>query len=431
MNELKVLFFFFFTVSFSFAQIRIDKSQTAEYYVKKVLLGSGIEVGEVKHIGMIGGLGKFETNQKGIGIKKGIVLSTGNVDSIIGPNNSSGSTSYGTLPESKQIQRLLRKGDKDLNRLCRGKTTDISVIEFDFVPTKNILEFKYVFASEEYTEYVGSQYNDVFGFFISGPGIKNKINLAVLPDEKTPISVNNVNHKTNKEYFRENKRNASVIKNIFSGKEKRNENRELRKNIQFDGLTTVLTVHYDVIPYKKYHIKIAIGDEMDYIYDSGVFIEGGSFSSTIDTSGKHYATLETFNSKLINIDSIFGKKTLIDSIATEPINEKFEITDIYFSPDSHALSDSAKVQLDLLADYLVDNLSFKCMLSGYTDNIGAQKYNQNLSEQRAISVISYLISKSVDRKRLNYIGNNFANPKSDNTSEEGRAKNRRVEIIIE
>jgi len=413
------------------SQIKVYASKSVEYYIKNVLLGPDIEVNAIKHIGMIGSMGQFKDTLKVMGLSSGLVLSTGNVDSLIGPNNTNGSTSLGQFPDSKQIKRLLRKGDRDLNILCKGRTTDISVIEFDFIPKKNVLEFSYVFASEEYPEYVGSVYNDVFGFFLSGPGIKNKINLAVLPDGKTPISVNNVNHKTNKEYYRSNKSKRNGFKSIFWSKEKKREMRALRQCVQFDGLTTVLKVHYDVIPYKKYHIKIAIGDEMDMIYDSGVFIAGGSFTSTGDSTGKFYSNLLTINPKTINIDSIFGKKTFIDSLGLPPISEQFEITDIYFDTDSYKLNDSSKVQLDLLADYLIENLMFKCTLMGYTDSIGSKNYNQKLSEQRAISVISYLIFKGVDRKRLDYLGNNFQNPKSDNETQQGRAKNRRVEIIIE
>jgi hypothetical protein len=66
-----------------------------------------------------------------------------------------------------------------------------------------MVEFEYVFGSEEYCEDVGSEYNDVFGFFISGPGINGVKNLAVLPGGTTPISVNSINHDVNTQYYRQ------------------------------------------------------------------------------------------------------------------------------------------------------------------------------------------------------------------------------------
>ena len=413
-------------------QIRVDNTKSAEYYIKNVFLGPGIEVGQIKYIGMIGGLGQFEADPKIIGVKSGLVLSTGNADSIKGPNNSNGYTSWGKFPDSKQLIRTLSKGDRDLNRLCKGKTKDITVIEFDFVPIKNILVYNYIFASEEYTEYVGSTFNDVFGFYLSGPGIKKKINLAVLKDGKTPVSVNSINHKTNKNYYRKNSYKTNFIKKIFTGKNKRAEMEALRNQLQFDGLTTVLTVHRDVIPYQKYHIKIAIGDVSDNIYDSGVFLEAGSFVSIRDSTGKYFEELKKINSdNPPDIDSILKFGFPVDTIVPTPINQNFEITDIYFNQDSHTLPDSSKIQLDSLAQYLLSESKFNCTLYGYTDNVGSKEYNQELSEKRAIGVINYLVSKGVKRSRLDSVGRNFENPKSDNITDDGRAKNRRVEIIIE
>jgi len=60
----------------------------------------------------------------------------------------------------------------DLSVLAAGfQTFDASILEFDFIPQSDTLKFNYIFGSEEYPEYVNSGYNDVFGFFISGPGI--------------------------------------------------------------------------------------------------------------------------------------------------------------------------------------------------------------------------------------------------------------------
>ncbi len=431
MKTLHIFILMIFFFSNCLGQIQVENSQSVEFYVKNVLLGQGIEVGKIKHIGMIGGLGQFDADQKILGVKSGIILTTGNVDSVVGPNNSSSYTSWGQLPKSKEAIKELARGDKDLNKLCRGRTTDISVIEFDFVPLKNILEFNYVFASEEYIEYVGSSFNDVFGFFLNGPGIKKKINLAVLPDGKTAVSVNSINNKTNKKYFRSSGE-INILKSIFLSKSKLKEMKELRSYLQFDGFTKVLKVRCNVIPYEKYHIKIAIGDVSDKSYDSGIFLEAGSFASVTDTSGKYFEKLELIKNKALpNIDSLLGIEIPIDSIPQTQIDEDFEITDIHFSQGSYELFDSSKVVLDRLAQYLLAKKSFKCVLYGYTDNVGSKKFNKKLSDNRAFTVMNYLTSKGIGQNKLDYIGRSFDNPKAENLTENGRAKNRRVEIFIE
>jgi outer membrane protein OmpA-like peptidoglycan-associated protein len=417
-------------------QIHTEATKTPEYYVKNVLIGPGIEVGRIKHFGMVGGMGEFRADAKIIGVGHGLVMSTGNVDSLGGPNRNPGYTSAGSYPPGRNMAQIFKKGDKDLNKLCNGRTVDISVLEFDFVPTKNMVTFNYVFASEEYTEYVGSPFNDVFGFFLTGPGIKKKINLATLPDGKTPITINSINHKRNTEFYRNNSSKRKWLKDLFKKKQVKLAEAELRQQIQFDGLTTVLKVKFDVIPYKKYHIKIAIGDATDAIYDSGVFIEAGSFMSYSDSTGKYYDKLVKIH-KLLNTDSILGKTTNIPTQLDTTheqyttIEEKFEVTDIYFAHGSYALDDSSKLKLDSLCMYLNAHLKFRCTLYGFTDITGSAKYNQTLSDNRALTVTDYLVAKGVDKKRIKHIGYSFKNPKSDNATESGRARNRRVEVVID
>jgi gliding motility-associated-like protein len=142
-------------------------------------------------------------------------------------------------------------------------TFDAAVLEFDFIPTGDSVKFRYCFGSEEYPEYVNAGVNDAFAFFLSGPNpaggnYVNK-NVALLPGTSTAVSIDNVNAGLNATYYRSNTGNPI--------------------NCEFDGLTTVLYALEKIVCGQTYHIKIAIADGGDGVWDSGVFLEGGSFSS--------------------------------------------------------------------------------------------------------------------------------------------------------
>ncbi|MCY7410130.1 MAG: OmpA family protein [Chitinophagales bacterium] len=190
-----------------------------------------------------------------------------------------------------------------------------------------------------------------------------------------------------------------------------------------------------VFPYKKYHMKIAIGDVGDPQYDSGVFLEQGSFSSVRDPSQTKFKEYADLSSK-INFDSIFGLKIILskatkDSIAKEEEEyERFTITNINFASDKFIIPDSSKTELTALADYLKRHDNFNCELYGYTDNVGSKKYNQKLSENRANAVMNFVSSKGIAASRVKILGYNFENPIADNSDERGRARNRRVEIVL-
>jgi outer membrane protein OmpA-like peptidoglycan-associated protein len=330
----------------------------------------------------------------------------------------------------------------------------VAILEFDFIPFNNRISFSYVFGSEEYPEYVGSRYNDVFGFIIDGEKLHH-LNLATVPKTLLPVTVNNINSKSNKTFYIDNDyfKKADLKKNL-PGKEKvkkdktpysdyyetdkkklKKLNQELVKTIQFDGMTVLMTASCYVVPYTKYHMKIAIGDVGDPQYDSGVFLEEGSFATEKDVRQpkfKEYADL----SSTLNIDSLLGVKPLVtkatkDSIAKEEEEyERFTLTNINFATDKYVIPDSSKSELTALADYLSRHQNFRCELYGYTDNVGSRKYNQHLSENRAHAVMSFLLSKGVSSSRLIIAGYNFENPIADNTDERGRALNRRVEIVL-
>lgn len=434
----------------------IQTEQSLESLVDRILIGNGIRVGNIKVKGIKEAIAYFETDTTVLGFKKGIVMSTGRVSDVKGPNKRTGTSSV-----------LKSKQDASLNGLTKQKTKDVMVIEFDFVPFHNRLSFQYVFGSEEYMEYVGSPFNDVFGFFVSGPGLKRK-NIALLPDRKTVVSINNVNHKKNKKYYRNNSCYSQTegsgkigIKNGFirrlfyfitfrhlskykkvntkiiyinsecSEKEKAKLDSVLFNYFEFDGLTTNMEAWCYVKPYKKYHIKIAIGDVSDEVFDSGVFLAEKSFTSyrdSLDPAYKPYKDL----SKSLNWDSVFtdpAKKVVpvktIPKKKTE--NEVFNNFSVYFDISDTIIPDSSKVKLQSFAAFMNKYPHIKCIVSGYTDNTGSVEYNKELSKKRAASVTAYLVSSGVKKKNILLSSAFKTAPAGD---EKGDAYWRRVDVKV-
>jgi outer membrane protein OmpA-like peptidoglycan-associated protein/rRNA processing protein Gar1 len=408
----------------------------------------GVKVGNITYSGSSQSIGYFTCENNTLGIERGIVLSTGKISDVIGPNHSPWTTTSFLSMKTKQRP----KGDRDLNRISKSVTYDVSILEFDFIPFNNRISFSYVFGSEEYPEYVGSRYNDVFGFIIDGDKI-HRLNLAVVPRTVLPVTVNNINSKANKEFYIDNDyfRKVDLKKNLPKEKKKdktpytdyyETDKKKLRKlnqttvnTVQFDGYSTILNASAYVVPYKKYHMKIAIGDVGDPQYDSGVFLEARSFTTVRDDRQpkfKDYADL----SGTLNFDSIFGIRPVLsaaakDSVAKEVAEyDRFTLTNINFATDKYVIPDSSKDEIIALADYLLRHPNFKCELFGFTDNVGSKRYNQRLSENRANAVMNLLLEKGVEAWRLRIVGYNFENPIADNTDERGRAMNRRVEIVL-
>ena len=240
------------------AQLTTTQTLTPQQLVQNVLLGGGVTASNITYSGSPLQIAQFfATTSTSLGIPAGVFLSSGNAStaSAVGPQGPNGSGSTST--------NFGGAGDVDLNNISVGATEDAAVLEFDFIPTNDSIKFRYCFGSEEYPEFVGS-FNDVFAFLLTGPnpagGNYTNKNIALVPGTSTPVTINNVSPVTNSTYYRSN--TGNVI------------------NCEFDGITTVMYALEKVVCGQTYHIKIAIADAIDDSYDSGVFLEGGSFSST-------------------------------------------------------------------------------------------------------------------------------------------------------
>lgn len=187
------------------------------------IAGEGVKISNAVFSGASTSAAATFTNGGNIGFDKGILLSTGDAGCAVGPNSSDD---------------------------CTGEGTTTS-LKFDFESDSGNVFFRYVFASEEYNEYVGTEFNDVFELRLNG------VNIALLPGAGGVVSINNVNNDKNSAYFRDN------TAGIF--------------NIGYDGLTTVLTAQATGLTGTN-TFEFFIRDNGDDILDSGVFIEAGTFA---------------------------------------------------------------------------------------------------------------------------------------------------------
>lgn len=209
-----------------------------------LLVGAGLQITNIKYTGAANSAGTFTGGMEaGLGIESGVILSSGDIKDVIGPNESTGASTG-----------LGKPGDADLDALIAPNTTnDATVLEFDFVAESPNFSIQYMFGSEEYKEWVGSSYNDVFGFFIDGQNIA-----FVAGSASELVSINSINHINNSTFYIDNPTGEGKF------------------DTEIDGFTVVLLAAATVTPGVTHHIKLAIADAGDSALDSIVVLaEGG------------------------------------------------------------------------------------------------------------------------------------------------------------
>ena len=259
-----------FTAFKTFSQnIQVDsQSYTPQQLIEDILIDSNC-IENITVTNVLGGdfnntdqsFGYFNANGSSFPLQSGIVLSTGRLQNVEGPNT--------TLSDDDANNW---NGDNDLeNVLQEQNTTNATILEFDFTSVASQISFRYIFASEEYQEGNPNtcQYSDLFGFLIRPINEQQYTNIALIPNTQVPVKVTTVHpaipggcDAINEAYFES-----------WNGPD---------SPINFNGQTKILAASANIIPNETYHVKLVIADEQNYRYDSAVFLEAGSFLASTD-----------------------------------------------------------------------------------------------------------------------------------------------------
>ena len=245
------------------------------HLINNVFIGGGVAVSNISYSGNNEQIGYFASGAS-IGMPEGIVMTSGYaLAADLGGNP-------GTIHNLSSCPNTPNTICNDLYTVANSvpaligqwfsvsSINDACILEFDFVPESDTLTFNYCFGSEEYLTWVNTSYNDVFGFFISGPGLNGPYsspagfpngseNIAIIPGSNPPlpITISSINPWSYPQYY--NTGNTTI---------------------SYNGYTDVFTAMVIVQPCETYHIRLAIADGSDAYLDSGVFLEANSFSST-------------------------------------------------------------------------------------------------------------------------------------------------------
>ena len=258
--------FIFLLLSFSVMSQNVlvsSTNYTPQELIENVLINSSC-VDNLVVTNVVGGnfnsteksYGYFDANGSSFPLQKGIVLSTGRLNNVEGPNDSlsdDDASNWG--------------GDTDLEMILNeSNTLNATILEFNFSVSANQISFNYVFASEEYQQNNSStcQYSDLFGFLIQKQSGGPYRNIAIVPSTQTPVKVTTVHSGVPGE--------CDPINEAYFGSWNSNS-----APINFNGQTAVLTATANIIPNEIYHVKLVIADEQNYRYDSAVFLEASSF----------------------------------------------------------------------------------------------------------------------------------------------------------
>lgn len=377
--------------------------------IENILINSGC-IDNVSINGVVGGnfsndksYGYFERNGSNFPFENGIAMSTGRLSNVPGPNNNLSDDDASGWGADQDLEQVLGISN----------TLNATVIEFDFTPNANSIQFRYIFASEEYQEGDANtcQYSDVFGFLIKPLGGSYQ-NIAVVPGTNTPVKVTTVHPEIpggcpaeNEQYFES-----------FNG---------TNHPINFNGQTKPLIAQSSVNAGTTYHIKLVIADDHNYRYDSAVFLEGNSFNIGADlgedlTGSKALCENDTYQLSLKNTGNTptnyewflvnnDGSETLLASGASEATYEvnspgTYKVVVTYGSNCS--ADDTIEIEY---VDFTL--LTDETLIECDADNDGLSIFNLNNASQNLINstqnftVTDYFLTEAEAEANTNPINN--------------------------
>lgn len=253
--------------------LQIEGGQNPSELVRRGLSRGDLRILSVEFGGDPSQLARFTDPTGETGLRNGLILSTGQAQSAPGPNLYTGVGLDNELDfqyDASSIFSETQVADADLDALApNGKFFDRAYLRIRFIATSDTASFRFVFASEEYPEFTPPRdtrgvVNDLFGFFISGPGFPQRTNLALLPGTGQPLSLRVVNPAVNAAFFRPNE----------------DRDAPLWQATRYDGLSVVLTAGARLVPCEEYEIYLVIADVDDAQYDTALLFEAGSFGGS-------------------------------------------------------------------------------------------------------------------------------------------------------
>lgn len=311
------------------AQLIIDQTHTPTFLLENILQGTDVSVTNVTFNGVegvvvpdlvthLGQIGRFDGTNTSLGISNGIFLCTDNAAyHLPGPNDqlmqSGGALGGAGLLPSPDLDLSLASGWHQWETANGTNIFGKSVLEFDFIPQNDLISLRYVFSSEEYEHRACSEFVDVFGFFINGPGIpvningpfsNNAMNMALVPGSLRTVGINSVNSgaqvnnmnghwgsmdpfefcveadpdwQSNTPYYLYNGGEWPTPSMQFGPQQEAPYNAD-PYYLQHNGMTVVLTADAAVQIGETYRVKLAIGNVQDQRYPSALFLEAGSFA---------------------------------------------------------------------------------------------------------------------------------------------------------
>ncbi|MGO2101996.1 MAG: choice-of-anchor L domain-containing protein [Psychroflexus halocasei] len=364
--------------------------------------------------------GYFEQNNSDFPFESGIVMSTGKLYNVDGPNDH--------LSDDDGNNWI---GDQDLENavgLNAGETTNATILQFEFTPKAENLSFRYIFASEEYQEFDRNtcRYSDAFAFLIRKVGTQDYQNIAVVPETTIPVSVTTVHPAIDVQ-------NGCPAENeAYFG-----QFNDYTSATNFNGQTAVLTAKAQVEADQAYEIKLVIADDTNYRYDSAVFLEADSFNIGSD----------------LGYDLVGDSALCIGESHTLSLSEENENSIVRWYYEGSLIPNENASELEISeADFGAGNYKVEVEIAGgctATDEIEVEFYTPNFGDFELIqceanqgdSIFDLnLISDEIESLNLNIINffeeeidaENNVNPiLEEDISSFSAQNNTRVYILVE